>query len=416
MYEKITLPNGVRIIFERIPYVRSVSFGIWIGTGSRFELSSENGSSHFIEHMLFKGTSHRSAAQIAKDCDAIGGQVNAFTTKECTCFYGHVLDSHLSRLTDILCDMLFFSSFREEDVQNERSVIYEEIDMYEDTPDDLVTEQLFTSVFRGNALSRPVLGTKKTLADLTGERLKAYMQDNYRGDAIVAAISGSYSDKDLKQISEQLLAAIPGPRKNPRAATYHPSFVLRNKDIEQNHLCLAFPGIQTDSAERFCWQLFSSIFGSGASSRLFQKVREERGLCYTIYTFGSAQAKEGLFGIYTALNKDTEEKALELILSELDRLKNDGVTQEELNLVREQAKANVLMSLESTVARMNRLGRSELLQGIILSTEELIAGYDAVTKDQIQKLAQNYFDMRALSFSAVGQTGPEEYYRRILRL
>jgi len=416
MFETITLPNGVRILHEHIPSVRSAALGIWVGTGSRYESAAENGSSHFIEHMLFKGTKNRSAQELARESDAIGGQINAYTTKEHTCFYGHVLDTHLPILTDILSDMFFNSLFQEEDVENERRVIFEEIDMYEDDPEDLVHEQLFLHALAGNGLARPVLGTKKSLNRLTADSLRQYHRSHYNGSTVVISLSGSYVPGDIERLSA-IFSDLPAGSKQPlRKAPYTPCLVLREKDIEQNHLVLAYPCIEYNSESRFAYSLMSSILGGSASSRLFQSVREQHALCYGISAGGFCHLKEGIYTIHTALNQETEEKALKLILEELDRLKQDGVTVEELTAAREQTKANLLMSLESTVSRMNQLGRGELLSRRVTTVEEVCARYDAVTLEDVRDMACAWLDNSKLSFSAVGRLSDECFYRGVLGL
>ena len=414
MYEKIVLPNGVRILHEYIPYVRSVSLGIWVGTGSRYEDARMSGSSHFIEHMLFKGTETRTAAELAGIMDAIGGQTNAFTTKECTCFHGRVLDTHLPQLTDVLTDMFFHSRFDEADVQNERGVILEEIDMYEDTPEDLSAERLSSAVFKGCSLARPILGAKSTLGKMTGDSLRGYMAGHYRPDSVVIAVSGSYKPEDISRLRDIFSGMGSGGQNGFKSGVYTPAFTVRRKPLEQNHLSIAFPGVAVTDDRRFTLQLLSDILGGGMSSRLFQTVREKRGLCYTIYTYGSSYIDTGLFSIYTALSRATEREAIAVIVGEIKKLKTDGVTEDELIRAREQVKANVLMGLESTSTRMNRLGRNELYFGTVLEPDEIIARYDAVTADDIQKMSAYCLDFGQLSFSAVGKVNPADAYREIL--
>ncbi|MGE4483823.1 MAG: M16 family metallopeptidase [Oscillospiraceae bacterium] len=414
MYEKITLKNGVRILFENIPYVRSVSVGIWVGTGSRFESAAENGASHFIEHMVFKGTETRTAAETAEIMDSIGGQINAFTTKECTCFYGRVLDTHLDRLTDILSDMFFNSRFDEADINNERGVIFEEIDMYEDAPEDLVTERLFTAAYKGFSLARPILGKKATLSKLGSKELREYMRRHYCPSSVVVAVSGSFRSEDIDCIASRFEAMPIFGENRLKSAAYTPAFIVKKKSIEQNHLCLGFPGLSVTDNRRYAMQLLSGILGGGMSSRLFQSVREKRGLCYSVYSFGSSYIDTGLFAIYTALGRDTEREALSVIREEVERFKSDGITASELDRAREQAKANVLMSLESTSARMNRLGKSELYLGKVPDPDEIIKAYDAVTADNIAALAQYCLDFEKVAFSAVGRVDTVDMYRDII--
>ena len=416
MYEELTLPNGVRLLHEAVPSVRSAALGIWVNAGSRNEIAAENGSCHFIEHMLFKGTKTRTTEQLARESDAIGGRLNAYTTKECTCFYGHVLDTHLPALTDILSDMLLNSLFRERDVKSERGVICDEIDMYADDPEDLVHEQLYLSVFAGSSLARPVLGTRKSLSALSARDLKRTYARCYTGGNVLISLSGSYSAVDLDRIAGAF-SALPAGRPLPvRRAVYRPCRVLTEKDCEQNQLVLAWPCISLTDPSRYAFSLLSSILGGGASSRLFQTVREKHGLCYGISAGGSCHRKEGLFIIHTRVSPESEQGALRLILRVLDQLKQDGVTAEELNAAKEQTRANLLMGLESTVSRMNHLARSALTTGDVPSPEELCARYDAVTGEEIRELACRWLDLSQVSVSAVGHPAPEDVYREVLGL
>ena len=409
-----TLPNGVRIVTEKIDTVRSAALGIWVGGGSRQEAPSESGAAHFIEHMLFKGTQRRSAQDIARETDAIGGQMNAFTTKECTCFYGRVLDDHLPKALDILWDMVYCSTFTQAAVETERGVILEEIDMYEDTPDDLCAEKLFGAIFPGNALARPILGSEETLETMTGDFLREYHRRHYRGDNTVVALAGSFTEEILEEIRRRF-GTLPGGQLQPiTPAVYTPAFVSTAKPIEQNHLTLAFPGLDYNSPKRFALQLLSSVLGGGVSSRLFQQVREQQGLCYSIYSYGAGHADTGVFCIYTALNKETEEKALSTIRRVVDQLRQEGPTPEELERAREQSKANVVMGMESTQSRMSHAGRSLLFSGEILSPEQIIAAYDAVTHEDVVALARQVFRWDQVSLSAVGQVRPAEEYKALL--
>lgn len=409
-----TLPNGVRIVTEKIDTVRSAALGIWVGGGSREESPRESGAAHFIEHMLFKGTENRSAADIARETDAIGGQMNAFTTKECTCFYGRVLDDHLPRALDILWDMVYRSSFTQEAVETERGVIQEEIDMYEDTPDDLCAEKLFAEIFRGSSLARPILGSKESLAPMTGDFLRGYHRRHYRADNTVVALTGSFTEEVLEDIRRRFSGLEAGEAPVVDQAVYTPAFVTTKKPIEQNHLILAFPGLTYASPRRFALQLLSAILGGGVSSRLFQTVREQQGLCYSIYSYGAGHQDAGVFCVYTALNRETEETALETIRRVIDQFLQEGPDQEELERAREQSKANVVMGLESTHALMSHAGRSLLFLDQILTPEEIIAAYDAVTREDVMDLAREIFRWDQVSLSAVGQVRPVEEYKKIL--
>lgn len=286
--------------------------------------------------------------------------------------------------------------------------------MYEDTPDDLCAEKLFGAVFQGSALARPILGSAETLAPMTGEFLREYHRAHYRGDNTVVALSGSFSQEILDEIRRRFAALPAGAPQPVVPAVYTPAFVVTSKPIEQNHLTLAFPGLDYNSPKRFALQLLSSILGGGVSSRLFQQVRERQGLCYTIYSYGAGHADTGVFCIYTALNKETEAKALATIRQVVDQLRREGPTSEELERAREQSKANVVMGLESTQSRMSHAGRSLLFSGEILTPEQIIAAYDSVTHEDVVALAQEIFRWDQVSLSAVGQVRTAEAYRALV--
>ena len=414
MYEKITLPNGARVVFERMDGVRSVSLGIWVGAGSRFERAEEGGSAHFIEHMLFKGTETRTAAQLAEEADALGGQLNAYTTRDNTCFYTRVLDTHLPRAAEVLADMFFRSRFDEADVENEKGVIGEEIDMYEDTPEDVAAENLLAGCFPG-ALGRPVLGTEETLAGLSGRSLRAFMERTYTAPRIAVALAGSFTDADVDAVARIFAQMPPAEHTEPERSAYAPCLTLREKAVEQNQLVLGFPGLETASEERFAMQLFSNILGGSSSSRLFQTVREKHGLCYSIYSFTAGYQDTGLFAVALAANRQSERRALGLTIDELRRIRDDGVTAAELERAREQVTASILMSLESSASRMNRLGYGELfLPRGALTPDELIERYEAVTLADVRSLAQRTLDFRRASLSAVGRVADGEEYRAAL--
>ena len=414
MYQQITLPNGARILTEAVPGARSAALGFFVGVGSRHERRQDNGAAHFIEHMLFKGTARRSAAQLARDMDAIGGQVNAYTTKEHTCFYARSLDRHLDYSLDLLSDMLFHSCFSQEDVETERGVILEEIGMYEDTPEDLVSERLSAAVYKGTALARPILGSQATLAPMTGEFLARWQREHYRPGNLVAALAGSFTQAQVDKLSDCLSQLEPGPVPQYRPAAYRPAVTARRKAMEQNHLILAFPAPSYLDERRPQLLLLNSLLGGGCSSRLFQEVREKRGLCYTVYSYAADHEDTGLLGIYTALGQEQEEQALETIYHLVEELAEHGPTQEELDRVREQAKANLLMGTESIQARMSHLGSSALLFGRVRETEEIIALYDAVTREQLRDLAQALFVPEGASLSALGRVRPAQDYSQWL--
>ena len=413
MIEKNALPNGLRMVYERMPGVRSAAVGIWIGVGSRCEKYGEAGAAHFIEHMLFKDTERRTAAELAALMDGVGGQCNAFTTRENTCFYARVLDTHLTLAIDLLAEMFFEARFSEGDAENERGVIAEEIDMYDDTPEDLVVERLLLKCFPG-ALGRPVLGRKGSVQTLDGAALRGFKEREYRPDRVVVALCGSFEDGHLAQLTELFSRLPAGKGRKPAGSGYTPARVTKRKATEQNHVCLAWPCLPTGDDARFAAQLMSTILGGGMSSRLFQTVREQHGLCYSIGSFSAAFRETGLFGVSTATGRETEEKALGLIAQEVAKIREDGVTPAELDRARELMKSSLVMAMESTASRMNRLGGGELQLGCAMDTDEVLARYDAVTGEDVLAVTRRILAPQGLSFSAVGRVADAEKYLSLL--
>lgn len=414
MYRSITLPNGAKLLTEFVPGARTAALGFFVGTGSRHERAAESGAAHFIEHMSFKGTQRRDAGALARETDAIGGQINAYTTKELTCYYARCLDSHLHRAIDLLSDMLFHSRFAQGYVELERGVILEEIGMYEDTPEDLAAERLAAAVYQGSPLSRPILGKASTLNKMTGESLRAYQEAHYRPGNLVTALTGSFTPQAVEELRAILSELEPGHVPSCKGARYRPAFTVRRKPTEQNHLILAFPAFSYLDPRRYQLLLLNSILGGGVSSRLFQELREKRGLCYTTYSYVADHADTGLLGVYTALSPELEGEALDAACALLRELAEHGPTQEELERAREQAKASVLMGLESIQARMSHLGTSQLLYGSVLEQDDILDAYDAVTVPQLRQLAEQIFDFSQLSLSAVGRVPPAEEYAQLL--
>ena len=414
MYQKRILPGGVRLIYERMPHTRSAALGIWVGSGSRFEPAGQAGISHLIEHMMFKGTDTRTAGDIAREMDALGGRLNAFTGKECTCYHFKALDEHLLPGARVLCDMLFSSRFAPAELETEKGVVYEEIGMYDDSPEDVAIETLFESCFQGSGLGRPILGWRRTLEGLDGADLHRHVRAYYRPEQTVVALCGSIPDEVLDFLAQRFshLPPADGPRQD--AARYHRCALVREREFEQNHLCIGFPSLPAGDEDRYALAVLSAILGGGMSSRLFQSVREERGLCYSIYSFQTAHADVGLFNLYTALSPASEEQALRLIAGEIERLCRQGPTQEEMDRARTQSRANILLSLEDSEARMNHQARGELLLGQAPDQEELAARHAAVTAEQVTELARRLLRLEDASVCAVGRVRPPEWYQNTL--
>jgi len=415
MVEKIVLNNGVRVLCEKLPYLRSCSIGFWAQSGSRHEVSRFSGISHFIEHMLFKGTEAYTAQQLACAFDEIGGQVNAFTSKDHTCYYTRTTDLHLQKAVDLLLDMYTNSVFDEKEVNLERGVIFEEIDMYEDTPDDLVNELFAQNIYAGHPLGMPVLGTKETLSGIDSKILKDYHKSHYTAENTLVSLCGNISDDALKQICEKLETISAGGEKTfEDEVAFQPCVITRRKKIEQNHLVVGFEGVPLGSEDRFVMQALNNILGAGMSSRLFQRVREENGLCYSIYSFCTNYIGAGVLGVYVGLSRDSEQKALQLIHEIFEEIKEKGVTQEELHRNKEQLKTNLLMGMESTASRMSTIARNEMIYGREVGEDELIEGIESVTLEDIKRLAGKVLDYNKAALSAVGNVAKKSEYLALL--
>ena len=408
MFEITTLSNGVRVALETIPFVRSVSFGIWVLNGSKNETAATSGMSHFIEHMLFKGTENRTAKAIADEMDAIGGQLNAYTTKEYTCYHARVLDTHLEKAVDVLSDMFFRSTFAEVEIGRERNVILEEIAMYEDNPEDVAHDSLQSMVWADSPLGRPILGTESSIAGFAQEDFKRYMAQNYRTDNTVIAIAGNFESGKVMALLERVFAAFPKPDSDAydtppnMPIVYKSGTVAASKDVEQLHMCIGFPGITVGSEDAYVLAAMNTYFGGGMSSRLFQSLREEHGLVYSIYSYNESYLDAGVFHVYAALNPTQAKAAMGLIRAEINDLLGGGMTAEALEKAKEQLKSNYLLSLESSSSRMSSIGRSTLLMNRILSPDELIQRIDAVDLAHVNALAQKIFVPEQMSISAAG--------------
>jgi predicted Zn-dependent peptidase len=396
------LPNGIRVVIEEIPTVRSVSLGIWVGTGSRDENPQNNGVTHFIEHMMFKGTDKLNARQIAELFDGIGGQVNAFTSKEYTCYYAKVLDEHFGLALSTLSDMLLNSKFAQEELVKERRVVVEEIKMYEDAPDELVHDLIAEVIFPTHPLGYNILGTEENLNAFTSQDLFGYMADNYTTDNIVLAVAGNVKRDEVLKQAEQLFGGIqPSRRQNTlELATFTAGQAIRHKATEQTHIVLGMPGFQYDHKMMYPCILFNNIIGGTSSSRLFQEVREERGLAYSIYSYHTAYKDTGVFGLYCGTAPERAQTVLDLSAEIFDKIAQNGVSQEELTKAKEQVKGSLMLSMESTSSRMSRLGKNELL-GRHNSLDELVAKVQSVTLDEVHEVAKQMFN-GTIAMAAVG--------------
>lgn len=398
------LPNGVTVLTEEIPYVRSVAIGVWVDVGSRDEVPEQNGISHFIEHALFKGTSTRSAKQIAEELDAVGGQLNAFTTKEYTCFHARVLDEHFRLAVDLLADMLFNSRFEPEDLEREKNVIIEEIKMYEDAPDELVHDIFTGTLWQGHPLGRPIVGTEEVVKSLSRNDLLRFYERHYLTGRMVVAVAGNIRHEEALAVLAPAFSQVRGRQEKrvfvrpvPRADITH-----RTRDTEQVHLCIGTPGVALGDDLSYVFQTLNTILGGGMSSRLFQRIREERGLVYSVYSYHSSYHDTGLFCIYAGLAAPNVPQTLEMIAAEIASIRRRGVTAEELVRAKNQLKGNFLLSLESVVARMSRLGKSQLYLGRVVPPEEVVAKIEAVTLEDLYALAEEFFRPENFALASIG--------------
>lgn len=384
-----TCQNGVRIVSEHIPHARSISVGIWVGVGSRYELPEENGITHFIEHMLFKGTKTRTARQIAEEFDRIGGELNAFTSKENTCYYAKVLDHHGEFAISILADMFFNSEFANAELEKERQVVLEEILMSEDAPDDDVHEQLWRVMYPTDALGLPILGTSNTLQTFTADTIRQYMDKHYYPENIVISVAGNIT-KDLILHIEKLFSRF---ERSPKAVktsltypTFHSGKYVKQREVEQSHIAISYPAIGVKSPDLNSFIVLNNIIGGNTSSRLFQEVREERGLAYTIFSYQSCYQDVGALTIYSS----TTNQQLALLQQTIDETFNEvrsaRVTKTELENAKEHLKGSFILDLEGTSARMSRNGRNELVHGAHKTIDETIAEIDAVSMKKIDEL------------------------------
>ncbi|WP_124727532.1 M16 family metallopeptidase [Staphylospora marina] len=400
-----TLESGLRIVAEKIPHVRSVSMGIWVGTGSENETPELNGISHFIEHMMFKGTKTRTARQLAEAFDEIGGHVNAFTSKEITCYYAKVLDQHFSTSLSILADMFFDSVFAEEEIRKEKKVIIEEIRMVEDTPDDLVHDLLAEASAGDHALGRPVLGSVETVESFTREDILRYLEQHYVPENVVIAVAGNLPDDFLEEI-ERIFSRHQGGPKPERGAPprFHPGIKIRRKPTEQSHICLGMPGLPVGDSRIYTLVLLNNVLGGNMSSRLFQEVREERGLAYSVYSYHSAHKDAGLFAVYAGTKHGQEDEVVECVREILADICVKGLTPRELSKAKEQLKSSLMLGLESSNNRMSRLGRNELLLGRHLTLDEIVESVDRITLDEVNELAKEIFSS-SMSLALISPDG-----------
>jgi predicted Zn-dependent peptidase len=401
--------NGLRLLTESMPHVRSVTIGVWLTRGSRHESDARSGIAHFVEHMLFKGTDSRSAEDIAQSIDSIGGQLDAFTAKEYASYYIKVLDEHLPLAVDLLADIVLRPAFAADEIEREKKVILEEIKMVEDTPDDLVHE-LFTQYFWENhPLGRPILGSKETVEALTQEALREYFGDAYVGSNIIVSAAGNIEHAQVRALVERAFARIAatGEPLNGTPPAVVPQVITRTKELEQSHVCLGTTCYPQKHDDRYVSYILNTVLGGSMSSRLFQNVREKRGLAYSVFSGISAYRDAGNLTIYAGCANDAVEEVVDLCVAELRGLKQAQVSDAELRRAKDHLKGSLMLSLENTASRMSHLARQEIYFERHFSLDETLAGVEAVSADDIVRVAHELFSNGALAATVVGAGKPD---------
>ncbi len=402
-----TLPSGLRLVTESMPHVRSVTVGVWLARGSRHESDVQSGIAHFVEHMLFKGTTTRSAQSIAQTIDSIGGHLDAFTAKEYAAYYVKVLDEHLPLAVDLLSDMVRHPALAAGDVEKEQGVILEEIKMVEDAPDDLVHEVFTRHFWMDHPLGRPILGTPETVASFSSASLREYFDRTYVAPHLVVAAAGHLEHAQFRELIERAFASVPttAPRDAPTPPIVVPSVTSRQKDIEQSHLCLGIPAYSQAHTDRYILYVLNTILGGSMSSRLFQHIREERGLAYAVMSNITSYSDAGMLTVYAGCANDKVDEVVDLTLAELRTLRDNNVSHEELKRAKEHLKGSLMLSLESTSSRMSHLARHELYFGRHFTLDETLASIEQVSVESVRRVAQELILNDGLVATVVGPAG-----------
>jgi predicted Zn-dependent peptidase len=417
-YRKSVLPNGIRLVTERMPHVRSVAVGVWVETGSRDEIAERGGISHLIEHLVFKGTATRSAESIARTMDSVGGQMDAFTTKEHTCFYVQVLDEHLPLAVDLLTDILLHPLFDAEELEREKSVVLQEIKMVEDTPDDVIHDIFAAQVWGEHPLGRPILGTRERVTGFGRETVQRHFADEYVPGRIVIAVAGNVTHAAVVDL---FAARFNGDRRPPvgrtpagGSARLAPGINIVPKTLEQVHLVTGFPGLHHAAPERYALFLLNDVIGGSMSSRLFQEIRERQGLVYAIHSGVQAFVDSGTLYVYAATDPANFSRVLKSVLKEIRDLKKAGITEDELRRAKDHLKGSLMLSLESTSSRMNRLAKQEMHLGSFLTMDAMLAAIDGVRLEEAQALIGELLDEERLALTTLGPLDRRNLPRELL--
>ena len=406
MYKIHTLDNGLTIVGEEIPYLKSITLGVWVNAGSRIESEKLSGISHFIEHMLFKGTKNRTSKEIASTIDNLGGQINAFTSKECTCYYVKLLDEHIDIGLDILSDMFLNPLFDKEDIEKERQVILEELKMYEDSPEDLVYDLLMEGVYKTDALGGNIIGTKESLDNMNREIISDYFKKYYVASNSVISISGNFKFEEIVKLIEEKFKNLNKGDVNIEITTpeFHPCFIAKNKDTEQVNLAISLKAIPLEDREdAYALSIINNIFGGSISSRLFQNIRENKGLVYSIYSAPSLYRKSGELGIYASMSNENLKKVYNLVVEEIDNIRENHLTEEEIRESKEQLKGSYILGLESTSSRMMSIGKSMLLTKKVKDPNDIIESINNIEKARIDLIIDKVFNKENIGICIVGR-------------
>ena len=415
--QRATLANGIRVVTEVMPQVRSVSLGIWIGTGSRIELGPENGISHFIEHMLFKGTRNRSAEDIARAVDSIGGGLDAFTSKELVSFNTKTLDEHLPIAFDILSDLVLNPLFREEDIRKEKSVILEEIKMEADQPEFVLHETFISNFWKGHSLGKPILGTKETVKNFDTAMLLDFYGRVYSPSNILITAAGNLEHRHIVELVEENFAGLI-ERRRPELGSIpqpHAPIILKKKEsLEQVHIAMGVPAYPLAHAARFPLYVLNTVLGGGMSSRLFQNIREKQGLAYAVYSELNLFSDTGCFTVYAGTAVETARQVVDSVVQEFRNFKEELIGEDELRRAKDHLKGSLMLSLESTSSRMSNLARQELYFDHFLSLDEMLENIESVTREQVQSIAHEFFQAESIAVAMLGRLGEIKVSRQDL--
>jgi len=409
--EKSVLPNGLKVISESIPSLRSAALGIVVGAGSADELAGEEGLTHFIEHMAFKGTGRRSAFQIAQELDAVGGRLNAYTSKEYTVYYAVVLDRHFDVAADVLADIFLNPALRDNDINMEKGVILEEINMYEDTPDEMVHDLFAETILHGHPAGKPTLGNKDSVSGFKRDSFLNYRNRLYRPDNVIVAAAGNIDHSAVLDFSQKMFGSFEGKRRTAEIIVpeIKNETKLKYKKTEQVHICLGTKGLSQTDPDRYAFSVMETILGGSMSSWLFQEVREKKGLAYAVYSTSMPLRNFGISYVYAGTEKKNVDQVIQIILSQFEKMKKQGISAEELNRAKENMKGGLVLGLESSSSRMSYMAKSEFFHGRTITVEEIFEKIDKVTNEDVIRLAESVFKKDYLTLTVIGdlQTCPK---------